>query len=232
MHLLGGGHPVLRQHAQRHPIPLPVSTRIITDPLASHPVQCRLARRAAYRSRRQPAPTEPPTTKARPRHEATARPWTSEAPAQVPPAHRRTHLADHRSQGPLPLRKLSSDGAVRQDPPAVGEPEHHLRDMRTHSARRTPPQFQQPASQTVDAWIAIEQHQMQLHRPRPVVHEPSGGRRPPPSRRRALALAERTLLEGHFGSRRRPWRTLGRPARRRLRPPPRADEAEAGRRAS
>ncbi|MET7779174.1 hypothetical protein ABZT28_25925 [Streptomyces sp. NPDC005388] len=46
-HLLGGGHPVLHQHGQRQPVPLPASTPIITVPLASCPVRHRPARRRA-----------------------------------------------------------------------------------------------------------------------------------------------------------------------------------------
>ncbi len=99
VHLLGGGHPVLRQHRQRQP-PLPTSTPIITDLLASRPVRRRPARRRAYRTGQQLAPTRTPTTKARPRSRSDN---ASVDQAQIPsdnPADNRPHPLPHPPENP------------------------------------------------------------------------------------------------------------------------------------
>nr|WP_307172584.1 hypothetical protein [Streptomyces sp. B3I7] len=59
-----------------------------------------------------------------------------------------------------------------------------------------PPQFKRPGGQTADARIAVEEHHVQSHRYRPVVHKPSGDGRPPPSRRQPLAFAGWESLSG------------------------------------
>ncbi len=77
VHLLSGGHPVLRQHGQCHSVP---AARVHADhhgPPASRPCGAVLPRRRVYRSGQQPAPTRTPTTRALPHgHEATTPPWT------------------------------------------------------------------------------------------------------------------------------------------------------------
>lgn len=65
VHLCGGGHPVLDQHRQRQPVPTTgVDVRHRRLPRTATPLP---VGRRAYEAGHQPAPTTPPTTKARPR---------------------------------------------------------------------------------------------------------------------------------------------------------------------
>jgi hypothetical protein len=100
--------------------PLPMSTPIITDLLASRPVRHRPARPCAYRSQQQPAPIRAPTTKARPQSRSDN---ASVDEAQIPsdnPADNRPHPLPRlpaKPQVTTPSRPWPGGRHPRCDPP-------------------------------------------------------------------------------------------------------------------
>ncbi|ATL88743.1 hypothetical protein SMALA_8534 [Streptomyces malaysiensis subsp. malaysiensis] len=106
----------------------------------------------------------------------------------VLPSHRTCSRCYDVSTVCEPRGDLPSPGAVEQQARAVAEPCHQMRRVRHHGLIRSPPgQLHRAACHRHDRRIMVQQHHLGAHDTRPVVHQPSGGSRPPPARRETTA---------------------------------------------